>query len=500
MATAKSRLEKLNTDKSQFLQRARHNALLTLPSLMPLEGHTNNSHLLEPYQGMGSAGVTHLSSRLTNAFLPAGRPYMRLDLPPQLKLKIKGEIDNETTKGLALAEQLIQAEVEANDWRDATRQTTQQLLVAGNAMEEVLPSNKIRVYRLDQYAVRRDFDGTLLEFIIEERVDPDALAPELVELLKVSTTGSSLKKDEKVRIYTWGEKNPDETWRVHQELNEDELPDTERTYKKDLLPFAALRWASTPGEDYGRSMVEEHIADLRSLDALEKANLEMAAMASRNFIMVSPGATAAGIKNRLIEALNGDVVVGDPDSVQLKGFENSIGYQITSEQVKVLREMLARAFLLLSAGQRDAERVTAAEIERDISEIEAALGGNFSTLSKEMMEWRTSIIMIQMKEQEKLPDFPDGMVVPIILTGLEALSRERDVTRAMQVATLVQAFGEEAVANVKLDKVIGRALVGLGFTDAVRNEAEAAEWKKQNAEAQAQAQTAGKVVENVTKG
>jgi hypothetical protein len=162
--------------------------------------------------------------------------------------------------------------------------------------------------------------------------------------------------------------------------------------------------------------------------------------------------------------------------------------------------MLARSFLLLSGAQRNAERVTAAEIERDISEIESALGGNFSTLSKDMMEWRTKIMMKQMKTQQKLPDFPDGMVVPVILTGLEALSRERDVTRAMQVAALVQAFGEEAVANVKLDKVIGRALVGLGFTDAVRNEDEAAAWKQQQAQQQQALATEAAVVDNVTKG
>lgn len=497
MPSAKEQYVKLSVDRSQFLQRARHNALLTIPSLMPLEGHNNTSHLLESYQGMGSAGVTHLSSRLTNAFLPAGRPYMRLDLPPRVKLQLRGEIDTAMTKGLALAEQLIQAEVEDKDWRDATRQTTQQLLVAGNAFEEVLPSNKIRVYRLDQYVVRRDFDSSLLEFIIEETVDKDALGPDLVALLK---SGGSMKKDEKVHVYTWGVKAPDGVWTVHQELQETVIPNTKQVFPAGNLPYQALRWSTTPGEDYGRSMIEEHIADLRSLDALEKANLELAGMASRNFIMITPGAAAAGIKNRLIEAINGDVVVGNPDDVNLKSFENSVGYQIVAQQISVLREFLARSFLLLSGAQRDAERVTAAEIERDISEIEAALGGNFSTLSKDMMEWRTVIIMKQMKDQEKLPDFPEGTVVPIILTGLEALSRERDVTRAMQVAELVQAFGDEALAAVKLPKVLGRALVGLGFTDAVRTEEEAAEWKQQQAEQQMALQTGAKVIDNVTKG
>ena len=497
MATAKERYEKLSPDRAQFLQRARHNALLTLPSLVPLAGKADNSHLIEPYQGMGSAGVTHLSSRLTNAFLPAGRPFMRLDLPPAVKMQIQGEIDNKTTKGLALAEQLVQAEVEASEWRDATRQTTQQLLVAGNALEELLPDNSIRVYRLDTYVVRRDYRGKLIEFVINEKVGEDQLDEPTRELLKSAGVN---KKGEKFDLYTWGQMAPDGGFDVVQYVEETEIPGSVTQYKPGKLPYFALRWSSTPGEAYGRSMVEEHIADLRSLDALEKANLEMAGMASRNFIMIAPGAAAAGLKNRVVNAINGDVVVGDPASLELKAFENSIGYQITSEQVRVLREMLARSFLLMSGAQRDAERVTAAEIERDIAEIEAALGGNFSTLSKDMMEMRTRLLIEQMKAQGKLPDFPEGMVEPIILTGLEALSRERDVNRAMQVAQLVQMFGEEAIANVKLDKVLGRAFVGLGFTDAVRTEEEAAQWHQQRQEAMMQQQMAATVVDNATKG
>ncbi len=69
-----------------------------------------------------------------------------------------------------------------------------------------------------------------------------------------------------------------------------------------------------------------------------------------------------------------------------------------------------------------------------------------------------------------------------------------------RVAQLIQAFGEEALAAVKLPKVLGRALVGLGFTDAVRDEAEAEQWKKEQAERQAALAAAGAVVDNVTKG
>ncbi len=104
-ASAKTRYQKLaSKHRNQFLQRARHNALLTLPSLMPLEGQSGTSHLVEPYQGMGARGVTHLSSRLTLGLLPAGRPYMRFDLPPEIRMQTQGETPPEIERNLALAE------------------------------------------------------------------------------------------------------------------------------------------------------------------------------------------------------------------------------------------------------------------------------------------------------------------------------------------------------------------------------------------------------------
>jgi len=489
----KARYEQLSTDRSQFLQRARHNALLTLPSLMPLEGQTGASHLVEPYQGLGARGVVHLSSRMLVGFLPAGRPYMRLDLPPEIKLAAQGEEDTATTKGLALSERLVQGEVEASGWRESTLMTLQQLLVAGSAVEQMLDDNKIRVFRLDQFVVRRNHDGTILELIIQEKFKRDATPVELTNpKANGGTTTMAPNQDEEVELYSGMKMITEGSRRFYrrtQEWGDGQAASESTTWELKDFPYLALRWSATPGEDYGRSKVEEHIGDLRSLDALEKAQLEMAAMAARNFVMIAPGAGAAGMKNRLARAINGDVVVGDPDSVELKSFDNQSGYQLTAQQVQILRENLAQAFLLSSAGQRNAERVTAKEIERDIQELESSLGGQFSTLSLEMMQRRTQLLIGNMKVQQKLPPFPDGTVNPVILTGLEALSRERDVVRAQQAGEVVRQFlgaDESARHVVKLDKILGRALVGLGFEDAVRTEDEATALRAQEQQQQQQ--------------
>ncbi len=503
MATpAKARYEKLaGGPRQQFLQRARHNALLTIPSLMPLEGHSGTSHLIEPYQGLGADGVTNLGSRLTMAMMPAGRPYMRFDLAPEQRMQTEGEVDPEVERGMALSEQLVQAEAERAAWRTAMLQEILQLEVAGNVAERLMPDNTLRIWRLDQYVVRRDHGGQILEFIVQEKFKRDALPPGVTPEM-AAPNHAALTEDEDIELYTnirLVQEHGVRFYRVQQEIEDRVLADTRQVYKINELPYFAHRWSSTPGEDYGRSKVEEHIGDLRSLEALEKAMLEMAGMASRNFIMIRPGATGGGLKNRLAKAINGDVLIGDPDSVELKSFENAGGYQITDAQVTRVRESIAKAFLLLSGAQRNAERVTAAEIERDIQELEGALGGIFSTLSLEMLEARTKLLILNMQKDGKLPAWPDGMVNPTILTGLEALSRERDIGRALQAGEIAAAFGQDGLDAVKTHVILSRAYIGLGFPDAVRSQDEVTELQQRRAAQEALQQGAGAAIPEMVK-
>lgn len=487
--SAKADYDKLARVRLQYLNRARHNALLTLPSLMPLEGDVTRSHLYEPYQGMGSACVVHLSSRMTVGFIPSGRPYMRMDLPPQEVLKAGAEVPPEAQAGLAKSEQLLQSEVEAANWRKSTMMTMQQLIVAGNCVEYIQPDNTIKTIRLDQYVHQLTSDGKLVKLIIRECFKRDE-APEGV------TPPAQGSEDEELELFTVLERIA-MGYRRSYEWADGSSAGKSITWTNEEFPYRPLGWAWQPHEDYARSKVEEHIADLRSLDALEKAGLEMAAMASRNFIMVRPGANGSSIKRQLVKALNGDVVVGDPDAVELKAFDNAKAYQLVQAQIATLREQLARAFLLASGAQRDAERVTAVEIERDIAELEAALGGVFSTLALDMMEWRTRVLMRQMIKQGKFPPVNEGALQPTILTGLEALSRERDVSRAMQAAQIIQAFGQEGLDAVKTERIIGRAMIGLGFPDTVRTEQEVQQLQQKRQQAQMVQEIASKAAPGV---
>jgi len=65
-------------ERLTFLNRARESAELTLPYLVPPEGHNETTTFPTPFQGMGARGVNNLSSKLLLALLPPNSPFFRL--------------------------------------------------------------------------------------------------------------------------------------------------------------------------------------------------------------------------------------------------------------------------------------------------------------------------------------------------------------------------------------------------------------------------------------
>ena len=75
--TAASRYEQLRLERDMFLIRARESAKLTLPSLVPPEGHNGTNDLYKPYQSLGARGVNNLSAKLLMTLFPPNTPFQR---------------------------------------------------------------------------------------------------------------------------------------------------------------------------------------------------------------------------------------------------------------------------------------------------------------------------------------------------------------------------------------------------------------------------------------
>ena len=89
--------------------------------------------------------------------------------------------------------------------------------------------------------------------------------------------------------------------------------------------------------------------------------------------MVRPNSVTR--KKDLAMTRNGDIITGTADDVSVLQAQKQYDLQVVEKSIGKLEERMSYAFLLHTAIQRDAERVTAQEIRYMAEQLETAMGG-----------------------------------------------------------------------------------------------------------------------------
>ena len=118
-------------------------------------------------------------------------------------------------------------------------------------------------------------------------------------------------------------------------------------------------------------------------------------------------------------------------------------------------------------------------------QLAVTVGGVYSQLSETMQGARLARLIQQMKRAGQIPPWPDGLVEPVVLTGMEALGREQDVNKVQTALQFLQGMPPEMMKYIKMDVLLGKAFHGLDLPDAVRNQEEVQEEEMQQARQQA---------------
>lgn len=454
--SVKSRFNKLDGDRSAMLQRGRDCAALTIPSLLPPSGHKEVAPLPTPFQGMGARGLNNLASKLLIALLPPNSPFFQMSLDDFTLEKLTGKegMRAEVEKALGKVERAVMTRIETKAYRVPCFAALKFLIGTGNALLYLPDSGGMKVYRLDQYVVKRDPVGNVIEIITQELVNPVALPEEIKQLTKVG-----VDTDEPVELYTHIKRDAT-LWNVKQEINGKILPGSEGTYPLDECPWIPLRWTAISGEDYGRGLVEEYLGDLRSLEALTKAIVEGSAAAAKLLYLVNPNGTTR--MKDVSDAPSGAVKPGNSADVTVVQQDKYNDFRVALETIQRIEQRLSYAFLLMTSIQRSGERVTAEEIRTLSSELEDALGGVYSVLSQELQLPLVKRIMAQMKKAGELPELPKT-VQPMITTGLEALGRGHDLNKLKTFMELLTPFGDQAFARLDVGDLVTRIGTSLGI-------------------------------------
>ena len=475
--TASGKYSKYETSRKPFLDRARECSELTIPSLLPKDGHSNASRLPTPWQGIGARGVNNLASKLLLALLPPNAPFFRLSIDDFTleKLTQQEGMRAKVEEGLNRIERSVMNEIESNAIRVGGFEALKHLLVTGNVLVYLPNEGGVRVFRLDRFVVKRDPMGNVLEIIVKESVAPMTLPEEVQQLIADGNQdGDNYKNvDMFTHVYRDGNK-----WRVYQEIKGKKIPGTEGNYPLDKSPWIPVRFTKIDGEDYGRGYVEEYLGDLKSLEGLSQAIVEGSAAAAKVLFLVNPnGVTDMA---QLAESDNGAFVEGvqnDVATLQLQKFND---FRVALETVNTINERLSFAFLLNSAVQRSGERVTAEEIRYMANELESALGGIYSILSQEFQLPLVKRIMYAMERANKLPTLPEGTVEPVIVTGMEALGRGNDLQRLDQFIMVAQQIPDAASRINWADYLTRRGTaLGIDMKGLVKSDEEVAQEQQQ---------------------
>lgn len=458
------RYKTLEAIRRPYLNRARACAHYTIPSLFVPEGFNSNSDLYTPYQSLGARGVNNLAARLVLALLPPSSTFFRLRPKAKDVAKLDQEKKTALDKALSMVEQDILKELESRAGRVVAYEAMKNLVVGGNVLIDCT-DDRFRLFHLGHYVVRRSPSGRVIELCIQECITPEDVPETIREQVKHKLAGPDGKEykstgDKTVHLYTHV-CYEDGKYRRYQEVCGIEVPGSESSYPDGKLPYLALRWSRIDGEDYGRSHCDDYIGDLVSAEGLAKAIVELAGCSARALVLVNPSGQT-NIED-LEKRPNWAIVPGREEDVHVLSANKIADLQVAKATLDGIEQRLAFAFLLNSAIQRNAERVTAEEIRYMIQELENSFGGVFSVLSQEFQSPVVTVIMSSMIRKGKVPDIKDSTDV-VIVTGLDALGRTQEVNHLTQyVQTLQTSFGPQVIAQyISVSEFATRLAAGMG--------------------------------------
>lgn len=502
----KQRYAKLEGDRSSAEDRAVQAAAVTIPHIMPPDGHNEHSKLKEPYQGLGARAVNTLASKIMLALFPPNTPFFRLSFDALTQASLEGNSDQlaEAKKKVALFEQIAAEALENTSLRATGSTTFKHLLITGNGMIKLNKDFSFKFFDLRKYVVLRDGDGQVLTMIAKESVPAEGLPEKVQEAVLTPDQKRKMEesKDVEVDLYSLMERDGNK-YTVRQEINETVVEGSEGKYDLDQPPYIVLRWIGIKGENYGRGMVGEYLGDFRAVDDLSRDLLKASASAAKIVWLRDPNSALTAKSYQ--EADSGDILTGRAEDISSVSVDKLHDFQVVLERLQDIKTEITEAFLMHKSVQRDAERVTAAEIKFMAQDLEDALGGVYSLLSQELQAPLIRRWLKLLGDAQKLPKMPKEGLKLTITTGLEALGRGHELQKIEGMLTQAgRILGPELVAQkVDATDLMDRLAAGWGVpdTDFLLSKEEVAQRQQQQMMQQvAQDAAPGAIQESIKQG
>lgn len=457
--TIASEFQVLDNARSSSLERKRECAGLVLPSLLPEAGHNESTDYQVPYSSSPARMVAALASKILSTLIPLNNlQYFEIAVADDV---IKDEDPTELIKKLSNKQAGIVSKLNNTNIREAVYLAVQHLVVTGDVLLCMYDNKSFQVHRIDNYVVERFGDSRVHKIILREWVNKRALPEELSSFKEESdSTVGAFKWEPVFTKITFSDKT--KKWEWEKEFRNKNAG----SGSWDIVPYWALRWKANSGENYGTSLCEENIGDLRVLQGISKAIIDGIAINAEFRWGIDP----SGITEpQDIEDTDNCSFVPARQQDMFPIQANSMIQVDQMNGIKMgIERALARVFLMETEVQPQQERVTAAQIHSISNELQSGLSGVMPMLNRDLMQniirrmlWLESQTDMEISEILKLID-ADVFSVRI-RTGLEALGREVENSQIGQILQQVLQLPPDAQKVFNWPGVVLRWLASTGI-------------------------------------
>ncbi len=459
--TPAARWTTLDGLRTAFIDRCEKYSRLTLRKICPEASYDQNTEEnSNDWQSVGATAVNHMSNRMMLTMFAPSRPAFRLDPTQKLIEQAEAAGMNEA----AISELLSTAEHKATRLLDKRQarpklyEAMKHLIVTGNVLLR-LDTEDMRAMGIKKYCVKRSISGKVIELVIKEDLLFDELEQAAQAAVLAGQSASQYQDDSKVSFFIWVCWR-DGKYRVTQWVDDTPLGGNfDGAYSEKDLPYRALTWDLSDSADYGTGLVEEYAGEFEALSTMSEATVQAAVLASEFRWLANPaGMTSV---NDVLNSANGSVIPGVKGDLEIitAGKVGELEVMLRLAEIHVQR--IGRGFLMNSAMTRDAERVTAEEIRLMATELETGHGGVYSRLA---IDFQEPVVMWLLKESGL--KLNDKEFEPIIITGLDALSRNGDLENLKlflaDFASLT-AIPPIALERLRLDAIASDLATGRGL-------------------------------------
>lgn len=426
-------------DKDPYKTRAETYANLTLPYIQLGDSDSPESKQNFNMNSLGAFLVNGLANKLTSALFPPNRPFFALQIDPEERKNIieGGTLESDLVQTLANAEQASIKIGENLGYRRLGTDTMAQLIITGNSLLHVQDDRIVR-HPFNSYMVKRGPGGKLVQIIIKEKKIVQTI-PEEYQHLVVGRL-----HDEKVELYTGINWSPeDKMYHVYQALEDEDLGNEAKYLEKDL-PYLPLTWRLLEGEHYGRGLIEDYEGDFRAYTQLSKNYTDLSALAAFAPIMVNPAGMTDVHDIQTADAF--DVISGKSDDISFLNLDRKLNdVSLIQQALDMIGRRLSAAFLSSTGITRDAERVTTAEIQMQISELETQFGGIYGHFAETLQ--KPLAHQFAKRAGIKLPD--GGNLDVTIVGGTAALAQNLEGNSILRFLSNLQVLHSipPAIAN-----------------------------------------------------